>query len=107
MNINSLKQNTPEINWNPWREYVDAAWWCAARNLKGKIGDPLPELLSREALEFINEDPEAFESYVRMSAYALAMRRTLEAIANEPCDHGPTSLCPREAAERVLRETEK
>jgi hypothetical protein len=53
--------------------YDACAEWCAKRGLKGAIGDPLPDLLSKEVLDFINEDPEAFEERVRQTAYALAM----------------------------------
>jgi len=56
-----------------WQEYDAAADWCAVRGLKGKPGDPLPELLSKEAHKLINDDPEAFEERVRLAAYARAM----------------------------------
>jgi len=56
-----------------WQEYDAAADWCAVRGLKGKLGDPLPELLSTEAHKLINDDPEAFEERVRLAAYARAM----------------------------------
>ncbi len=75
--MNGLNQNTPEIDWNPWCEYDAAADWCAARNLKGKIGDPLPNLMSKAAVDLISSDPEAFEIRVRQCAYARAMERVL------------------------------
>lgn len=58
---------------NAWIEYDAAAEWCAKRGLKGKAGDPLPGLMSAEAVNLINDDPEAFETRVRDTAYALAM----------------------------------
>jgi hypothetical protein len=58
---------------DPWIEYDNAAEWCAKRGLKGKIGDPLPNLMSKAAVDLINEDPEAFEQRVRGTAYAIAM----------------------------------
>ena len=56
-----------------WRTYDFCADWCAARGLKGTIGDPLPNLLSGDVLKLINDDPEAFEQRVRQCAYARAM----------------------------------
>lgn len=56
-----------------WQEYDFAAAWCARRGIKGRDGDSLPELLSADAYQEINDDPEAFERRVRESAYALAM----------------------------------
>jgi len=60
---------------DPWIEYDGAAMWCAERGLKGKAGDPLPTLMSSEACELINDDPEAFEARVRATAYAIAMNK--------------------------------
>jgi hypothetical protein len=56
-----------------WDEYDSAADWCARRGLKGKEGDALPTNLSSLALEYINEDPEAFERRVQEFAYGNAM----------------------------------
>jgi hypothetical protein len=56
-----------------WREYDGAAEWCARRGLKGQAGDPLPNLMSRDAVDAINDDPEAFEDRVKGFAYAMAM----------------------------------
>lgn len=64
---------------NPWVEYDGAAMDLARRGLKGEIGDPLPNLMSAEAVELINADPEAFARRVRESAYALAMERVKQA----------------------------
>ena len=58
-----------------WREYDAAAKWCARRKLAGKIGDPLPTLLSADCQTLIDDDPEAFQDRVRLTAYALAMSR--------------------------------
>lgn len=56
-----------------WKAYDAAADWCARRGLKGKVGDPLPNLMSGDVVKAINADPEAFEERVRLSAYARAM----------------------------------
>ena len=56
-----------------WAEYDSAADWCAARNLKGAIGDALPTGMSNACWIAINSDPEAFECRVRQTAYARAM----------------------------------
>lgn len=57
-------------------EYDAAAEWCARRGQTGKIGDPLPPMLSAATLEEINADPEAFGERVRCFAYAQACERT-------------------------------
>jgi hypothetical protein len=56
-----------------WAEYDSAADWCAARGLKGVIGDALPTAISSACLIEINADPDAFERRVRECAYARAM----------------------------------
>ena len=56
-----------------WAEYDAAADWCAARGLKGAIGDPLPENMSADAVQAIADDPDAFADRVRASAYRRAM----------------------------------
>lgn len=60
---------------NHWTEYDAAAKYLARRGLKGEIGDPLPNLMSTEAVELINADPEAFADRVRLTAYAIAMEK--------------------------------
>ena len=55
-----------------WVEYDFAAAWCAKRGIRGSVGDALPELISDECFRLINDDPEAFEERVRMTAYAIA-----------------------------------
>ncbi len=60
-----------------WSEYDSAAEWCAKRGIIGRIGDRLPENLSRECYDLINDDFEAFQKRIRESAYALAMNKTL------------------------------
>lgn len=60
-----------------WCVYDSCAEWCAKRGLKGEIGDPLPNLLPSEVHDLINEDPEAFASRVRQTAYALARGQSL------------------------------
>ena len=58
-----------------WREYDAAAEELARKGLTGEIGDPLPNLMSRETVEVINADPEAFKRRVREMAYGLAMEK--------------------------------
>ena len=70
-----LQKYAEKMQPNVWREYDDAAEWCAERGIKGKHGDALPALLSTRCLAEINADPEAFEQRVRDSAYAIAMRK--------------------------------
>lgn len=54
-------------------EYDAAAMDLARKGLTGAIGDPLPNLMTAEAVDAINEDPEAFQQRVRQCAYALSM----------------------------------
>jgi hypothetical protein len=61
------------IEANIWQVYDACAEWCAERGLQGKVGDSLPNLLSKEVCDLINDDQEAFERRVRQSAYARAM----------------------------------
>jgi len=61
---------------NPWAEYDAAASQLAQEGKKGEIGCPLPANMSVVAVALINDDPEAFQERVRLSAYALAMERT-------------------------------
>jgi hypothetical protein len=56
-----------------WNEYDHAAMELARKGLRGDIGDPLPNLMSADSVNLINDDPEAFHERVRLSAYALAM----------------------------------
>jgi hypothetical protein len=56
-----------------WDEYDRAAMDMAKRGLKGQIGDPLPNLMSAECVDLINEDVEAFQLRIRQSAYAYAI----------------------------------
>jgi hypothetical protein len=56
-----------------WSEYDSAALWCAKRGFRGEEGGPLPEGLSAEAFQLINEDVEAFQERVRGAAYGLAI----------------------------------
>lgn len=58
-----------------WTEYDNAADDMAKRGLKGEIGDPLPMNMTPEAVALINEDLEAFQERVRLSAYAQAMEK--------------------------------
>jgi hypothetical protein len=63
------------ITHDQWAEYDAAAEWCAKHGFKGDVGDPLPNLMSKETVELINADPEAFADRVRLTAYSLAMRK--------------------------------
>ncbi len=60
---------------NVWKEYDRAAMDMAKRGLKGQIGDPLPNLMSAQCVDLINEDVEAFQFRIRQSAYAHSMRK--------------------------------
>jgi len=68
-----MQQQVEHITASAWAEYDSAANWCARRGIKGKQGDALPANLSSLVLEYINEDPEAFERRVREFAYGKAM----------------------------------
>ena len=57
-----------------WVEYDGAAEYLAVRGLKGNIGDPLPVLMSAQAVALIDADTEAFAAHVRAHAYAISMR---------------------------------
>jgi hypothetical protein len=63
------------VTYNVWTEYDIAATWCARRNIKGQVGDPLPDLLSSACHKEINADPDAFAERVKLTAYALAMEQ--------------------------------
>jgi hypothetical protein len=67
---------------NPWAEYDSAAWQLACQGKNGSLGDALPENLSPEALKLINEDIEAFQERVRLSAYAIASIRAENYVSN-------------------------
>jgi hypothetical protein len=80
---------TPErwTNEHAWQEYDEAAMELARKGLKGKIGDPLPNLMSAEAVNLINDDPEAFQERVRLSAYSLAMSEALDYTGVDPMNY--------------------
>jgi hypothetical protein len=61
---------------NLWDEYNSAARWCAARGLKGAIGDALPEGISGGCWALIDMDTDAFAG--RVSDYAYALSAPLE-----------------------------
>ncbi|MDE2097585.1 MAG: hypothetical protein KGL39_10090 [Patescibacteria group bacterium] len=61
-----------------WSEYDSAAEWCAKRGIKGELGDKLPANMTPAAVQMINNDIEAFQERVRLSAYALACRNQPE-----------------------------
>lgn len=63
-----------------WREYDDAAAWCARRGLKGECGDPLPPNLSVEAKAAIDQDPEAFTGRVNDMGYELKRKNSGDAV---------------------------
>ena len=56
-------------------EWDAAAEWCARRGYRGVEGEPLPELISSEVHDYINEHPDEFEQAVTDAGYALAMER--------------------------------
>lgn len=70
-----MTADTTDYEKTLWEAYDSCAEWCAARGLKGEIGDPLPNLLSSDVLALINGDPESFEWRVRQCAYARAMEQ--------------------------------
>jgi hypothetical protein len=53
-----------------WEEYDRAASDLARKGLTGAKGDPLPNLMTPEAVSLINSDPEAFQQRVKGFAYA-------------------------------------
>lgn len=59
-----------------WKEYDNIAADMARKGLTGAAGDPLPNLISRQAFAIINDDLDAFAKRVRAFAYAQAMERT-------------------------------
>lgn len=61
-----------------WAEYQHAADDLARSGRSGAIGDPLPQNMSVKAVQFINDDPEAFEREVRRCKYARAMAGVLD-----------------------------
>ena len=58
-----------------WQEYDSAAFYMAKRGRHGKPGEALPMGLSKECLDEIKKNPEAFEERVRASAYAISMEQ--------------------------------
>lgn len=56
-----------------WTEYDAVAERLAREGKTGSVGTELPALMNARTIEFINADPEAFESRVRQFAYAVAM----------------------------------
>ena len=46
-------------------EVRGAARWCARRGYEGKVGDPLPNLMSSRACTWINGNLRAFREMVR------------------------------------------
>lgn len=58
-----------------WAEYDSTAEWCAKRHLDGELGSLLPENLSVEVLNEINNHPEEFAQRVRDMAYSLNMEQ--------------------------------
>ena len=79
--------------------YDDVALWCAKRGLTGKMGDPLPNLLSEDIVKLINDDPDAFQDRVKQCAYALAMDKT-----NKLCPSCSINNHHKHVAEYLSRE---
>jgi hypothetical protein len=69
-----------------WEEYDRAASDLARKGLTGAKGDPLPNLMTPEAVSLINSDPEAFQQRVKGFAYAYAMASTKRFTCKK---HGP------------------
>lgn len=69
-----------------WDEYDRAASDLARKGLTGAKGDPLPNLMTPEAVSLINSDPEAFQQRVKGFAYAYAMASTKRFTCKK---HGP------------------
>lgn len=68
-----MERNDPR---NPaWLEYDACASDMARRGKTGAVGESLPANMSVDAVNLINDDPEAFERRVRDFAYAHAMER--------------------------------
>lgn len=61
--------------YDKWAVYDSAAEWCAKRGIAGKVGDPLPNLLSSDVFVLIDDDPEAFQRRVRECRYAIEMEK--------------------------------
>lgn len=58
-----------------WQEYDRICEDMARRGLTGKIGDPLPNLISKNMHDFIQYDPESFQERIRAHAYRQAMEK--------------------------------
>jgi hypothetical protein len=56
-----------------WQEYDRLAEWCAKNGSTGDVGTTLPANVGQDAMDEINNCPEAFVQRVRDFAYALAM----------------------------------
>lgn len=76
--------NTEDPKHPAWQEYTAAAEYLAVRGLIGAQGDPLPMNMSKEAVELINEDPEAFQREVQACAYANAMTKVHATFGEAP-----------------------
>lgn len=77
----------PYTERDAWVEYDHIAKWCAQRNIAGKQDDELPPGISVMCHDLINDDIDAFQQRVRLTAYALKMQ---EAARTAPM-HGESS----------------
>lgn len=57
-------------------EWDAAAKWLAQRGYTGQDSDPLPELISVQAAEYIANHSDEFEQAVRAEGYAMAMSKS-------------------------------
>ena len=57
------------------QEFEWAAEDLARKGLTGKDGDPLPNLMSIQGVEYINDHRDDFQQRIRQCAYALAMNK--------------------------------
>lgn len=56
-----------------WAEYDAVADWCASQGFTGGLGTALPDHVSVDVADLIDDDPHAFRTRVREHAYARAM----------------------------------
>lgn len=59
-------------------EIGSAAQWCAERGLKGVQGDPLPNLMTWDAVCWINNNQYRFRRVVEWKAFRLKFVRLRE-----------------------------
>ena len=65
-------------HFDAWTEYDYLAEWCAKHGKDGSFGTVLPDGVSAQAMDLINEDVDAFMERVRSFRYAQCMNRRNE-----------------------------